>query len=85
MSTKSHYRTAKKHLNKYVKVQTKYGSVFYGEIIRVSATKIYMKVSSVKSDKKVHTSFAPFILPLVLFDLLAIILISTPRRRGIFY
>ncbi|AJS60489.1 hypothetical protein UB51_20810 [Paenibacillus sp. IHBB 10380] len=84
MSVKSHYRTAKRNLNKHVKVQTRYGTVFYGKIVRVSATKIYLKVSSVKSDKKVHTSFAPFLLPLILFDLLAIVLITTPRRRRIF-
>ncbi len=81
MSTKSHYRTARKHLNKFVKVKTKYGSTFYGEIIKVSPKRMYLKVSSVKSNSKVHTSFAPFILPLVLFDLLAIVLLATPRRR----
>ncbi|OAB37831.1 hypothetical protein PMSD_08210 [Paenibacillus macquariensis subsp. defensor] len=84
MSTKSHYRTARKHLNKHVKVKTKYGSTFYGEIIKVSPTKMYLKVSSVKSHYKAHTSFAPFILPLVLFDLLAIVLVATPRRRFFF-
>lgn len=81
MSPKSHYVTAKKHLHKFVKVKTKYGSTFYGEIVKVSPTKMFLKVSSVKSDKKVHTSFAPFILPLVLFDLLAIILVGSTRRR----
>lgn len=83
MSPKSHYVTAKKHLHKYVKVKTKYGSTFYGEIIKVSPTKMFLKVSSVKSNKnkKVHTSFAPFILPLVLFDLLAIVLLGSTRRR----
>lgn len=81
MSPKSHYVTAKKHLHKFVKVKTKYGSTFYGEIVKVSPTKMFLKVSSVKSDKKVHTSFAPFILPLVLFDLLAIVLVGSTRRR----
>ncbi|MGF7049562.1 small nuclear ribonucleoprotein (snRNP)-like protein [Paenibacillus sp. DS2015] len=84
MLPRSHYKTAKKHLNKFVKVKTKYGSTFYGEIIKVSSTKIYLKVSSVKSSTKAHTSFAPFILPLVLFDLLAIILLATPRRRPLY-
>lgn len=84
MSPKSHYVTAKKHLHKFVKVRTKYGSTFYGEIVKVSPTKIFLKVSSVKSDKKVHTSFAPFILPLVLFDLLAIVLLGSATRRRFF-
>lgn len=84
MSPKSHYVTAKKHLHKFVKVRTKYGSTFYGEIVKVSPTKMFLKVSSVKSDKKVHTSFAPFILPLVLFDLLAIVLLGSATRRRFF-
>lgn len=75
MTTSKHYSAAKKYMNRRVKIKTKYGSTFYGKIVKVSSSKVYLKVSSVSSSPgKAHISFFPFILPLVLFDLLVIVL-----------
>lgn len=73
---------ARKHLNKRVKVKTKTGAVLYGKIVKVSGNKLYLQVSSVHNrGSKAHAVFAPFIIPLVLFDLLAILLLEGRRRR----
>ena len=70
------------HLNKYVKITAKNGNVYYGKITKADSKKLYLRVSAADDGTKVHTSFFPFILPLVLFDLLAIVLLEThPRRR----
>ncbi|GIO63042.1 hypothetical protein [Paenibacillus cineris] len=77
MTTSKHYSAAKKYMNRRVKIKTKYGSTFYGKIVKVSSSKVYLKVSSVSSSPgKAHISFFPFILPLVLFDLLVIALVD---------
>ncbi|CAM2918635.1 hypothetical protein PASE110613_07570 [Paenibacillus sediminis] len=81
MSVNSHYKTARRYMNKQVKIKTKFGSTFYGKIVKVTKSRVYLKVSSVQNHKKVHTSFVPFILPLVLFDLLVIVLLDRPHRR----
>ncbi|MCE5171593.1 hypothetical protein LQV63_20095 [Paenibacillus profundus] len=81
MPSVSHYKKSVKYLNKFVRVTAKNGNVYTGTIVKVDDKKVYLKVNSVKHAKKVHTSFVPFILPLVLFDLLAIVLLETPRRR----
>lgn len=83
MSAPNHYEKCKKYINKWVMIKTKQGT-YRGKIVKVDQHKVYLKVSSVYDGKKVHTSFFPFIIPLVLFDLLAIALI-TGRRRRVFY
>ncbi|GAA0136793.1 hypothetical protein YSY43_36340 [Paenibacillus sp. YSY-4.3] len=73
---------AKKYLSKRVKIKTKTGAVLYGKIVKVSGNKLYLQVSSVhERGSKTHATFAPFIIPLVLFDLLAILLLERRRRR----
>lgn len=73
---------ARAYLNKRVKIRTKTGAVLYGTIVKVTGKKLYLNTSSLHSrDTKAHVTFAPLILPLVLFDLLAIILLERPRRR----
>lgn len=73
---------ARKHLNKQVKIKTKTGAVLYGKIVRVNGRKLYLQVSSVHNrGSKAHATFAPFIIPLVLFDLLAILLLEGRRKR----
>lgn len=76
----SHYMKSVKHLNKFVKITAKNGNVYTGIIVKVDKKRVHLKVNSVKHAGKVHTSFVPFILPLVLFDLLAIVLFRRPRR-----
>lgn len=78
-----HYSKSVKYLKKFVKIKARNGNVYTGTIVKVDKKRVYLKVNSVKHAGKVHTSFFPFILPLVLFDLLAIVLLDT-RRRIIF-
>ena len=86
MAKSKHFSAAKKYMNRRVKIKTKYGSTFYGKIVKVSSTKVYLKVSSVSSSPgKAHISFFPFILPLVLFDLLVIVLADGRHRPVPYY
>jgi small nuclear ribonucleoprotein (snRNP)-like protein len=75
MSVISNYHKCARYLNRRVRIRAKNGNVYTGRIVKVDAKKVYLKVSSVHDGKKVHSSFFPFILPLVLFDLLAIVLL----------
>ncbi|TBL77681.1 hypothetical protein [Paenibacillus thalictri] len=75
MSVLSMHQKAKQYHGRMVKIHTKNGNVYVGKIMKVDAKRVHLQVSSVRSGKKVHTSFFPFILPLVLFDLLAIALL----------
>jgi hypothetical protein len=82
MSVAALHQKSKLYINKHVKITARNGIIYTGKIIRVDNKKLYLKVSSANDGKKVHTSFLPFILPLVLFDLLVIVLLETsPRRR----
>lgn len=78
------YQKAKSYLHQQVKIKTKTGATLYGTIEKVTDGKLYLKVSGVHNKgSKAHATLVPFILPLVLFDLLAILLIER-RRRFIF-
>lgn len=82
MQVSTNYRQCQKYLNKEVQIRTTQG-VYEGTITKVDRDKVYLKVNSGnRDDRKAYTSwfFAPFILPLVLFDLLAIVLLE-PRNR----
>lgn len=83
MTMKARGNQARKYLGKKVRIKTKTGAIFYGKIVKVGNGKVYLKTDAVHSKgSKAHATFAPFILPLVLFDLLAIVLLETrPRRR----
>ncbi|AJY73694.1 hypothetical protein [Paenibacillus beijingensis] len=59
-----------KLIGRNVYVQRKDGSVVAGKLERLQGDRLYMRVSAQSGGKKVHTR--AFILPLVLFDLLAI-------------
>ncbi|RCX20474.1 hypothetical protein DFP94_103205 [Fontibacillus phaseoli] len=76
---------ARKYLGKPVRIKTKTGAVFYGKIVKVGNGRLYLKTEAVHNKgSKAHATFAPIILPLVLFDLLAILLLERrPRRRRI--
>ncbi|MBP1992733.1 hypothetical protein J2Z66_004346 [Paenibacillus eucommiae] len=71
--------TCKKYMNRTVQIKTIHGN-YIGKIVKVDNSKVYLKVSSLHKKGKAHTSFFPFIIPLVLFDLLAIILLDSRRR-----
>ncbi|MNI67068.1 hypothetical protein D3C73_1226740 [compost metagenome] len=79
MSVYTMKNTCTKYLNRRVRIKTIHGT-YTGKIVKVDKTKVYLKVSSYRKKGKAHTSFLPFILPLVLFDLLVIILLDTRRR-----
>lgn len=76
-------KQARKYVGKPVRIKTKTGAVLYGTVLKVANGKLYLKAGSVHSKgSKAHATFAPVILPLVLFDLLAILLLERrPRRR----
>jgi len=80
MDTSNKYRACKNYLGHKVLIKTTHGT-YKGTIVRVDKNKVYLK--TVRSSKnKAQVSFIPFILPLVLFDLLVIILLdSRPFRR----
>jgi hypothetical protein len=83
MSVAALHQKSKLYMNKLVKITAKNGIIYTGQITKVDGNKVYLKVSSANDGKKVHTSFFPFILPLVLFDLLVIGLLQTGPRRFI--
>jgi hypothetical protein len=72
-----HYHVCRKHLNKEVGVITKQGEEYFGTIVKVNKTHVYLQVHPTISGSQARTS-AFGIIPLVLFDLLAIFLVSTP-------
>ncbi|GAA3399621.1 hypothetical protein ACFFNY_18345 [Paenibacillus hodogayensis] len=71
------YSTARNMLNRRVKIHTKSGKTHIGKIVKVTKTHVYLQKTRRKTKGKASTKFffAPFILPLVLFDLLAIVLL----------
>jgi hypothetical protein len=82
MNVIANYKRCKQHMNKFVRIHTSHG-IYTGKIVKLDKQKVYLRVSSKRNGKKATTSFLPFILPLVLFDLLAIVLVSTPCKRFI--
>ncbi|MBA2941424.1 hypothetical protein HZF08_24380 [Paenibacillus sp. CGMCC 1.16610] len=68
------YRICKKYLNREVMIKTTHGT-YKGTIVKVDNNKVYLKPA--RNGNKAQISFLPFILPLVLFDLLAIALLDT--------
>ncbi|MCU6796659.1 MULTISPECIES: hypothetical protein [Paenibacillus] len=75
MSVISNYNKCIKYLNRRVRIKSRNGNTYVGKIVKVDGKRVHLKVTSVNDGKKVHTSFFPFIIPLVLFDLLAIVLL----------
>jgi len=85
MNTSDIYMKSKMYQNKCVQVTTRQGMTYRGRIVRVSSDKVYLQMERpTDRDKKVHISWFPFLIPLVLFDLLAIVLITERPRRCCF-
>lgn len=72
-----HYHTCKKYINKRVRIMTNGGASYEGRIVKVDRNRVYLQTSP-NGSNKATVSFLPFILPLVLFDLLVIVLIDRP-------
>lgn len=83
MTLQAKMKRALRYVGKRVRIKTKTGAVLYGTVEEVKSGKLYLRTESVHPrSSKAHATFAPAILPLVLFDLLAIILLDgRPRRR----
>ncbi|MBD0379935.1 hypothetical protein [Paenibacillus sedimenti] len=74
MDTSNKYRVCKNYIGRRVLIKTTQGT-YKGTIVKVDKNKVYLKTSRYKN--KAQVSFIPFILPLVLFDLLVIILLDS--------
>ena len=82
MTVTARAKLARKYVGKPVRIKTKSGAVLYGTIVKVGNGKLYLKTGAVHSKRhQAHATFAPVILPLVLFDLLAILLLERRPRR----
>lgn len=68
------YRICNKYLNRVVMIKTAHGT-YKGTIVKVDNNKVYLR--PIRNGKQAQISFLPFIIPLVLFDLLAIALLDT--------
>ncbi|OCT13442.1 hypothetical protein A8709_17705 [Paenibacillus pectinilyticus] len=74
MKRSESYLVCKKYLNREVVIHTIHGT-YKGTIMKVDGNKVYLKQK--RDGNKAQTSFLPFLLPLILFDLLAIFLVDT--------
>lgn len=82
VTVKDRVKLVRKQVGKRVRIRTKTGADLYGTIVKVKGNKLYLRADSVHPEgNKAHVTFAPLILPLVLFDLLVIILLDGRRRR----
>ncbi|TVY08480.1 hypothetical protein FPZ49_18785 [Paenibacillus cremeus] len=80
MSATRNYSLCKKYMKQHVRITTAQGT-FEGQIVKLDRERVYLQMTPPRSSRHQATiSFFPFIIPLVLFDLLAIALISTPFR-----
>lgn len=77
MSALSNYRKCKKYVGRTVRIKAIDGRIYTGKIVKVDNRRVHLKVTSISGGKgnKAHISFFPFIIPLVLFDLLVIALL----------
>lgn len=77
MSSSYYYERCREYLNRDVEITTRHGR-YRGTIVKVDRDTVYIKSLPRSGDRyKARTSFFFFpIIPLVLFDLLAIALIS---------
>ncbi|MEI7028358.1 hypothetical protein [Paenibacillus sp. y28] len=72
-------RLCQKYMNQMVQIQTNQGT-YRGKIVKVTSNKVYLQTAKQPHHPgKATISFFPLLLPLVLFDLLAIVLIERPR------
>jgi hypothetical protein len=69
------YSNCKKYQNQNVRIITKQGVTHIGTVVKVDDKFIYLR--PLRSRGKASVSFFA-VLPLVLFDLLAIVLLTTP-------
>lgn len=82
MSSRKNYNTCKKYMNRHVRITTVQGKTYEGKIVKLNNHKVYIQAVRPTGRNKATVSFFPFILPLVLFDLLVIALIDSRPRFG---
>lgn len=77
MDAVANRKICQQYLHKMVEITTVHG-VYRGKIVKVDHHNVYLKTLQTNDDNKATISFFPFILPLVLFDLLVIALLAIP-------
>lgn len=80
MFAKQNYALCKRYMNKQVRITTVDGQKLEGKIVKLDRDKVYIQMQHKTGRNKATVSFFPFILPLVLFDLLVIVLLDGRRR-----
>lgn len=80
MFAKQNRVLCKRYMNKQVRVTTVDGKKYVGKIVKVDNHKVYIQMQHKSRRNKATVSFFPFIIPLVLFDLLVIALLENKRR-----
>ncbi|MFE5317258.1 hypothetical protein ACFQ88_00995 [Paenibacillus sp. NPDC056579] len=80
MFAKQNYALCKRYMNKKVRITTVDGQKIEGKIVKLDRNKVYIQMQRKTGRNKATVSFFPFILPLVLFDLLVIVLLDSRRR-----
>ncbi|WP_028548593.1 hypothetical protein [Paenibacillus sp. UNC451MF] len=79
MSTNHNYRICKQYMQQNVRITTVQGITYEGTIVNVDHQNVYIQALRPTGRNKASISFFPFVLPLVLFDLLVIALLDSPR------
>ncbi|WP_282935563.1 hypothetical protein [Paenibacillus sp. RC67] len=82
MSTHHNYKKCKQYMHRQVRITTVHGKTYVGKIVKVDKNKVYIQAVRPAGKNKATVSFFPFILPLVLFDLLVIALFESRPRFG---
>ncbi len=84
MDAAANRKICKKYFNRMVEIKTVHG-VYRGKIVKIDNNRVYLKPLKTMDNNKATISFFPFILPLVLFDLLVIVLLETKPRHHPYY
>ena len=75
-STQKKYR---RFMNRKVEVRTKAGT-YWGKVVKVGRKRLYLQLdtNSKKRRPQARVSFAPILLPLVLYNILVVVLLNRP-------
>ncbi|GAA4861090.1 hypothetical protein GCM10023310_45560 [Paenibacillus vulneris] len=84
MSHSHPYNQCKKYMHRNVRITTVQGDTYEGKIMKVTHDKVYIQAIRPSGRNQATISFFPFIIPLVLFDLLVIALLDRPRFGPIY-
>ncbi|MEB3102902.1 hypothetical protein [Ferviditalea candida] len=77
MDAAANRKICQQYLDKLVEITTVHG-VYRGKIVKVDHHHVYLQPLQTNDNHKATISFFPFVIPLVLFDLLVIALLAVP-------